>query len=269
MKCLVTGGCGFIGSTLVDRLHDDKHEVTVIDDMSTGQYAWNNPYIKDYHIASIQDAEKLCENETFDVIFHLAAISAIQPSFENIPKTHFVNAQCTATLLDYARKINSKFIFASTCALVGGNSSPYALSKRIGEEYCRYYKEYCGLKTVILRLFNVYGHRDTKGVIYKFSDLRYKNQHLTITGDGEQRRDFVDVQDVVEAFIRAVDVDEVGPFDVCRGKTFSINEVADLVCSAAHHHIPERPGEQYTFYETEPSLPGWTPTRNLEDYLRR
>lgn len=274
MKCLVTGGCGFIGSHLVKRLYNEGQEVAVIDNLSAEtETRFDLPI--NYFIEDIRDSLSIFKNHKFDVIYHLAAISSIKNSYKDILETHATNVTGTVTMLELARKSNAKFILASTCAIEGKshttqyNLSPYALSKKISEDYCRLYRTAYELDTIALRLFNVYGPGDIKSVVSKFLERQKENLPLTITGaggGGKQARDFIHVDDVVEALIKARDATSLGPFNVCTGKLYSIVRLAGLM-GESYTFIPQRKGENYTFFETHPTLPEWSPKINLESYL--
>ena len=237
MKALVTGGAGFIGSHIVDRLLNDGHEVIVLDDFSTG------------HRSNLADHEKLTIVEgdisNFDTVkqcmvgidwvFHKAAVASVPKTVNDPVGSSAVNYQGTLHLLEAARNNNVKrFVFASSAALYGDEPtlpkvesmcpvtlSPYAVDKLASEFACGMYTKLYGLETVCLRYFNVYGPRQDpsspySGVISIFTN-KLKNKEIpTIFGDGEQTRDFVYVKDVVEANMKAVTTQN------CKGEFFNI-----------------------------------------------
>ena len=275
MQYIVTGGGGFIGSNLVDELISDNHEVIVIDDLSSGRKENINP--KAIFIEGRVD-RKILSLWSPDVIFHLAAQSRIQPSFENPYYTHCANVDGTIEVLEAARKRkNIKIIFAGTsCAYQSQYDNPYALSKFVAEHYCKMYANLYGVSVGIARFFNVYGPRQMEEgshstVIGIFERQKRNNQNLTITGTGEKRRDFIHVKDIVSGLVfmsRQVWKGDV--FDFGSGINYSIKEVAEMFHHAIEH-IPERVGEaDFTLADTSlaKNILGWEPKINLEDYIK-
>ena len=224
MKTLVTAGAGFIGSNLVDRLVSDGHDVTVIDNESSDahdQFYWN-PLAKNYKydINDIDSCDSLYQG--VDCVFHLAAEARIQPCIENPIKAVQANMLGTASVLQCARANGVKrVIYSSTSSAYGLKNTPplletmpndclnpYSVSKVGGEELCKMYSRLYGIETIIFRYFNVYGERQPlRGqyapVIGIFLRQRGNGEPMTIVGDGNQRRDFTHVSDVVEANILA------------------------------------------------------------------
>lgn len=267
MKALVTGGAGFIGSNLVDKLIQMDLEVIVIDNQSAEcneKFYWNDK--ADNHKLDICDYEFTRElYEGVDYVFHLAAESRLQTSIENPINAIIKNAVGTCTVLQCAREAGvKKVIYSSTSSAYGLNNypnyetdpndclNPYSLSKVAGEEICKLYTNLYGLKTIIFRYFNVYGERSpTTGqyapVIGIFLRQKKAGESLTIVGDGQQRRDFVYVQDVVDANIIAslVNLDEEyygQVYNIGSGKNISILEIANMI-SNDYVNIPPREGE--------------------------
>jgi UDP-glucose 4-epimerase len=266
-KVIVTGGKGFIGSHLVDKLIDLKYEVHVIDDESAES---NEKFYENenaiYHKISINDLNK--NNSTFFknaiVVFHLAAESRIGPAIKDPLKAIKVNVLGTGILLELSRHFNiKKFIYSSTSSVYGLKCkiptdektdidclNPYSATKFGGEELVRMYSKMYNLDTCIFRYFNVFGERSpTKGVYAPVIGLFFKalesNENLKIVGDGEQRRDFVHVNDVVSANILAFKHDNLlngEVFNVGCGKNYSINEIASFI-SKNSEYIPFREGE--------------------------
>lgn len=267
MKALVTGGAGFIGSNLVDKLLELGHKVVVIDDESSEcnkEFYWNEN--ADNYKIDIADyyATRSLYDEV-DVVFHLAAESRIQPAIENPIRAVTTNTVGTCTVLQCAREAGVKrVIYSSTSSAYGRNTppcvedmredclNPYSVSKVAGEKLCKMYYELYGLETIILRYFNVYGERQPlKGhyapVIGLFLRQAKNGEPLTIVGDGEQRRDFTHVSDVVNAnIISATSNLELSAFgkvyNVGTGKNYSINEIAKMI-SDYTISIPPRIGE--------------------------
>ena len=252
-KAIVTGGAGFIGSNLVDTLIDDGWSVSVIDDFSTGKKENLNPaaYCWNKNIANI-DVEHLAEfMEGVDVVFHLAALARVQPSIEDPIPYDKVNIGGTLRILHAAAKAGVRRVVYSASSSAYGETkilptpenaptnplSPYGLQKYVGEQYCKMFSEVYGLDTVSLRYFNVYGERmNLEGayclVMGIFAKQMLDGKPLTITNDGNQRRDFTYVGDVCKANILAATREENfkgDVFNIGNGDNFSVNEVADML----------------------------------------
>jgi UDP-glucose 4-epimerase len=294
MKALVTGGCGFIGSNIVDRLISDGHDVIVLDDKSSDSEKF---YVNEKAQYALQDISNYQLTNTFyagvDCVFHLAAESKIGPSIENPIETVKKNCLGTATVLQCARKWGvKKVIYSSTSSGYGNNPhpnvetqpddclNPYSVTKIAGEKLCKMYTDLFGMKTVTFRYFNVYGDRaPRKGqyspVIGIFFRQRDAGEDLTIVGDGEQRRDFVHVSDVVSANLAAAyeDVDDKyygQVYNVGSGKNYSVNEIASWI-SDKQTHLPERPGEVRVSLANIDKIKnafGWEPKVELEEWVR-
>ncbi|HEY4495154.1 MAG TPA: SDR family NAD(P)-dependent oxidoreductase [Candidatus Paceibacterota bacterium] len=276
MKVLVTGGAGFIGSHLIERLLDFGHEVAVLD-LSTASYR-NLSYIKEnrrlnYFCMDIgkynswETIAKLLKIYKIDYIFHLAGMADIVPSI-NKPVDYFnANVAGTINMLEAARQAGVyKFVYASSSSVYGipflddiptsekvpiEPQYPYAETKYQGERWVSHYNQVYGLPTISLRLFNVYGPRSrTTGaygaVFGTFLAQKINGKPFTIIGDGKQSRDFVFVTDVCDAFIKAADSRFSGEvFNVGSGKPESIWRLAKLL-GGPIVHIPERSGEPFT-----------------------
>jgi UDP-glucose 4-epimerase len=296
MKALVTGGAGFIGSNLVDRLIADGHEVTVIDNESADsneQFYWN-PQARNYKydVRDYTMVRRLYEGQ--DAVFHLAAEARIQPSIEDPLKAIENNVVGTATALECARVCCVKrFIYSSTSAAYGLKNTPpmvesmptdclnpYSVSKVGGEELCRMYARLYGMETVTFRYFNVYGERQPlRGqyapVIGIFLRQRAAGEPMTIVGDGTQRRDFTYVGDVVEANLRAATMTQPQDYEwghvynIGTGRNYSINEIAALM-GGEIAFIPPRPAESKLSLANASKARneiGWTPKIRLEDWI--
>jgi len=286
-KCIVTGGAGFIGSHLTDRLIKDGHDVVVVDNLMLGQKSFINKKAKFYKV-DIRDLKKLKKIfEDAEVVFHEAADPRLPVSIEDPVTTHEINVTGTVNVLEAARlnKVK-KVIFASSCATYGdlplpikedseqNPLSPYGLHKKIGEEYCRIFSSLYNIETVCLRYFNVFGPRKLAGggypmVIPIFLEKRKKDEELSIVGDGEQTRDYMHVYDVVEANIKAwqSDVKNGEGINIGSGRQVSVNKIAELI-GGKTKNIPERKGEM-RFIEADNSkakkLLGWEPKVTLEE----
>jgi UDP-glucose 4-epimerase len=294
MKFLVTGGAGFIGSNIVDYLVKQGHKVVVVDNESSDaheQFYWN-PKTINYNL-DICDYEKIKKAMyEVDIVFHLAAEARIQPAILNPIKTVTVNVVGTCNVLQAARECGVKrVIYSSTSSAYGLKNepplvetmtkdclNPYSVSKTAGEELCQMYTKLFGLETVIFRYFNVYGPRQpTKGqyapVIGLFKKQKLEGKKMTVVGDGEQRRDFTHVSDVVEANILAAFCDK----KECVGEIFNIgtgtnHSVLDLVkmLKGEHEFILPRVGEsRVTLADASKTknILGWKAKIKLEDYM--
>ena len=295
MKSLVTGGAGFIGSHLVDKLLELGHEVIVIDNEFSDvheQFYWN-PKAQNYKydIRDYENTRPLYEG--VDYVFHTAAEARIQPAILNPIEAVSINCVGTATVLQCAREAGvQKVMYSSTSSGYGFNQppnhenqpddclNPYSVSKVAGEKLCKMYTKLFGLKTVVFRYFNVYGERQPlRGqyapVVGIFLRQRASGEPLTIVGDGEQRRDFTHVSDVVQANILAATKDVDGQFyggtyNVGNGENYSINEIANAI-SDNQINIPPRIGEARTTLANNGKLRtifGWRSQVNLMDWIK-
>lgn len=292
MKYIVTGGCGFIGSHIVDRLVEEGNEVVVIDNVSSSsrdEYFFNKKAIYyDYDLCDYNFIFSLFEN--VECVFHLAAEISIPYCIENPVSSMRNNTLSTLNVLEAARKQNVKrVIFSSTCAVYGNKfflpsyeTNPtqplntYSLSKQSGEELCKMYYNLYGLETIVLRYFNVYGDRQPSTGSYApvmaiFLRQKQNNESLTLFGDGFQTRDFVNVSDVVDANLMAskATLTSYGEiFNVGTGVGISIKEVADLI-SQDQIYFPERPGEVIHSRANIDKIRkiGWEPKVDLRQWI--
>jgi UDP-glucose 4-epimerase len=211
-----------------------------------------------------------------DVVFHLAALARIQPSFDRPSETLDVNTKGTSLVCEYARKNNVKVVYAGSSSFYGGvYLNPYAFSKWQGEEICKLYSEVYGVSTTIARFFNVYGPRHLRSgpyatVIGIFEKQMLFDQPLTITGTGEQRRDFTNVKDICSALIAmSKDTWKGEIFNLGTGTNHSINELAAMYKEDVEH-IDARPGEAWItladISKTQKLL-GWSPNVKLQNYI--
>lgn len=247
-KIIVTGGCGFIGSHLTDRLVEKGYEVIVIDNLSTGKIEYLNSSAKFYKI-DIRDKEieGIFKEEKPDIVFHLAAQIDVRKSlinpFEDIDININGSINIIENFLKYGEIDKKKFIFASTGGAIYGEVkklpadenfepfpiSPYGISKLTVEKYLYYYWFTKGLNYVCLRFGNVYGPRqDTSkecGVISIFTNKFLKNEKVVIYGDGNQTRDFIYVDDVIEALLISMNEEIIGIFNVGTEGEISVNQI--------------------------------------------
>jgi UDP-glucose 4-epimerase len=294
MKSLVTGGAGFIGSNLVDRLLEMDHEVVVIDNEYSDvheQFYWN-PKAQNYKY-DIRDYENTRQlYDGVDYVFHIAAEARIQPAILNPIEAVSINSVGTCTVLQCSREAGVKrVVYSSTSSGYGMNQSPnietqpddclnpYSVSKVSGEKLCKMYTNLYGLPTILFRYFNVYGERQPlRGqyapVVGIFLRQRAVGEPLTIVGDGNQRRDFTHVRDVVQANILAatkeVDSDAFGQlYNVGTGNNYSINQIARMISDNTINIAP-RPGESRVTLANNQKLRrtfGWEPTIKLDDWI--
>lgn len=279
MRVLVTGGAGFIGSNLVNKLVREGHTVVCVDDYSTGTTEYHIPEVR-YIYQSVQSL-LLDEIEWFDKIFHLAAFSRIQPSFNNPSAAFSSNVKGTEVVLEYARKTGAKVIYAgSSSKWHDPYQSPYAMYKYLGEELCKMYRHTYGMDVEIARFYNVYGPNEIvdgemAALIGIWRNQVKQNLPLTIVGDGEQRRDFTHVEDIVEGLYRIGFKTEKhdDAWELGTGINYSINEVYQMFrerFGADFIHIDDQPGNyRETLRENDDSLNrlNWKPTDKLRDYI--
>ena len=298
MNCLVTGGAGFIGSNLVDRLLLEGHVVTVIDNESSDAhdtFYWNdktNNY--KYDVSDYVMCSDVFKRHKPDIIFHLAAEARIQNCLHDPVKAYETNLIGTLNMLQLCKKHNVKRLVLSTTSAIYGlkNTGPlvetmepdclnsYSTSKHAAEQACKLYSNSYGVDTVCLRYFNVYGPRQPKKgqyapVIGVFKRQKENGEPLTVVGDGEQTRDYVHVKDIVQANLLAATHQtnlngEI--FNVGTGKNYSVNWIAKTIQKDINKilHIPPRDGEaRHTLanYQNINNVFGWTPSMDLSDYL--
>jgi UDP-glucose 4-epimerase len=294
MKCLVTGGAGFIGSNLVDKLLELGHEVIVIDNEFSDahdHFYWNDKAQNyKYDIANYEATRPLYEG--VDYVFHLAAEARIQPAILNPIEAVRINTVGTCTVLQCSREAGVKRVmYSSTSSAYGKNEppnietqyedclNPYSVSKVAGEKLCKMYTELYALPTVIFRYFNVYGERQPlRGqyapVIGIFLRQKADGEPLTIVGDGNQRRDFTYVGDICQANILAatkeVDYEAYGQvYNVGTGNNHSINQVARMISNNTTNIVP-RPGETRLSLANNQKIRktfGWEPKMKLQDWI--
>ncbi len=296
-KILVTGGAGFIGSNLVDALVEQGHEVSVVDDLSSGDKTNLNPRAKFFEL-SLNDKKlsKVFVNQKPDAVFHLAAQIDVRKSVADPVWDAECNIIGSLKLLELCREHKTKkIIFSSTGGAIYGDTnqcptpeshlelpiSPYGIAKLTIEKYLNFYHLIHGLNYVALRYANVYGPRqNTKGeagVVAIFCDRLLQGKNPTVNGDGSQTRDYVYVADVVAANLLALNSDKLGIYNVGTGVETSVNDLASRLKQAADVDIelnygPAKAGEQqrscldYSLIKTEL---GWQPTVQLAAGLEK
>ena len=264
MRVCVTGGAGFIGSHLVDRLIALGHTVLVIDNLTTGVREFVNPKAVFIEM-DVRDAniESIFADFKPQVVFHEAAQTMVPASMENPKMDCDVNLLGLVNILEASRKHKVEhFLMPSSAAvygdldtlpltedMIGKPTSFYGLTKLTGEGYLRIYEQAFGLKTVCFRYSNVYGPRQGDGgeggVISIFTRLINEGQGLTIFGDGEQTRDFIYIDDVVEANIKAMNHPELtGVYNISTNTSTSVNKLVSYFKSISNKDLP-------VYYEAE------------------
>jgi nucleoside-diphosphate-sugar epimerase len=288
-KIVVVGGAGYIGSNLVDTLVERGDDVHVIDNLSGGKKEHVHAKASFYEVdaRNFADIEDIIKGA--DTVFHLAALPRVQYSIEHPIETNDVNIGSTVNILHAAAKGGVRRVVYSASSSAYGNQetmpleetmeanplSPYGLQKYVGELYCRVFSEIYNLETVSLRYFNIYGgkHMDPDGpyalVIGKFLKMKDEGLALTITGDGEQTRDFTHVSDAVRANILASESEKVGDGEVINigaGNNCSINRIAELIGGPVEHIAPRiEPKHTLADNSKAKELLGWMPEIGIEE----
>ncbi len=296
-KILVTGGAGFIGSTLVDRLISEGHELIVLDNLVSGKRDYINPQAKLYEldICSPKISEVFA-TEKPEIVYHLAAqidvrISVANPIFDNQ-----VNAVGSLNILENCHKSAvKKFIFVSTGGAIYGEAeeipttesaptypmSPYGIHKLTTEKYCGFYQEVYGLDYTILRFANVYGPRQYKGgeagVVSIFIEHAVSGKDCVINGDGLQTRDYVYVDDVVTALSKAKDVNYQGEINIGCAKEITVLDIVSAIKASLGSefnpkHVPAKLGEQRRSclsYARANKILTWEPTIDINEGVKR
>ncbi len=297
-KVIVTGGAGFIGSHLAEELARRGYQVTILDDLSTGEMENIKELLKKGSVQFIQDSitnfsllKELFQGAIY--VFHQAALPSVPRSVKDPLAASEVNITGTLNVLLAARdnKVR-KVVYASSSSVYGDTptlpkkedmvphpQSPYAVSKLAGEHYCRVFQEVYGLATACLRYFNVYGPRQNPdsqyaAVIPRFIRWASEGSPLIIFGDGEQTRDFTFIADAVEADILAAEGNASGVFNIGRGKSITINELAKLVIKLTGNNVepvhqePREGDIRHSLADiSKAKTLGYEPRYNLEEGL--
>lgn len=274
MKVLVTGGAGFVGTNLIKRLLKDGHEVQSLDNYSTGLKS-NEVDRCRYWEGDIQNIWSM--DTDFDVVFHMAAIARIQPSFEKPEDYIETNFNGTYEVVKFCTKHNIPLVYAGSSSKHSGRfKNPYTFSKDLGEDIITLYCEHFGLKASITRFYNVYGpHQLTEGgyttLIGRWIHNIQNGKDCVIYGDGSKRRDFTHIDDIVEALVRIPQKDAWGyAFELGRGKNHSVNEVADMF-GIKPKYEDDKPGEAQTTLNDDivaKEILDWEAVIELETYIK-
>lgn len=280
MKILVTGGNGFIGSNLIKLLLSEGHNVVSLDDLSTG--------LQEYEIEGCNyvygDIEQLLywKGDNFDLCYHLAALSRIQPSFDDPMETFRVNAGGCQIVAEWARQNKVKVVYSgSSSRWCNPQSSPYATCKQIGENIFKSYRTAYGCDFEIARFYNVYGPNELvdgkwAAVIGIWRHQIQNGLPITIVSDGEQRRDFTHVDDIVDALYRIGTMNEKheDAWELGTGMNYSINEVFNFFQEKFGKlekiHLPDQLGNyRQTLRQNDDTLDrlGWSPSDKLREYI--
>ncbi len=293
MKYVVIGGAGFIGSNLVDYLIKEEHEVSIIDNFSTGKKENLNPKAAVHKIdmSDVSNSDKLIDVMTnADSVFLLAAKARVQPSIVSPIDYEQNNTIGVLNVLKCATEAGVRRVVYSASSSAYGDSkvsplkenlpvnplSPYGAQKYYGEVLCRMFAQVYNIETVSLRYFNVYGEKQNVDGAYAlvmgiFAHQRLNGKPMTIRGDGEQKRDFTYVGDVVNANVLASQSEKVGKGEVINignGDNRSINEIADMIGGDRVHVEPViEPKETLADNSLAEELLGWRPTQVIEDWV--
>ena len=279
MKILVTGGAGFIGTNLIKRLLQEGHTVQSLDNYDSGLRE-NEIEGCTYYFGDIRSIGTM--DKDIDIIYHLAGLSRIQPSFQNPNHTFEVNTIGTQEVCDFAKHIKAKVVYAgSSSRWHNPYQSPYACYKHLGEEICKMYRTSFGVDIEIARFYNVYGpyeviDGDWAAVVGIWRRQVRDDQPLTIVGDGEQRRDFTHVDDIVDGLYKIGTSNEKheDAWELGTGKNYSINEVADMLVEkfeCKKQYIPNQKGNyRETLRENNDAIErlGWKPSDKLRQYIQ-
>ncbi len=283
-KVLVTGGLGFVGSNLVDKLVDMGFEVDVMDNLSSTSSSidYKNSKAK-YYVSDILHIFDVLKGKRYDRIFHLAAEARIQPSFDDPMQWFESNALGTMKIMEFAHKSDSGIVVYSTTSSKNHGSdyiTPYTFSKVVGEGVLKMYAECYGLNCAMATFYNVYGNREpNKGewatVVAKFLSQMRSGQKLTVVGDGQQSRDFTSVNDICDGLIKISEGEwKADNFDLGRGKPIKIIDLALMIVKNDDSKIkftPLRKNEglhtESNWLETFKRI-DWIAKQNLKDYIK-
>ena len=277
-KILVTGGAGFVGSNLIKLLLEKGHKVTSLDNYDSGtelNHHKGADYIPgDIDLINIMDKD-------YDIIYHCAALSRIQPSFNDPDETYRVNTLGTQKVCEFARKNQIKIVYAgSSSRHHDPYQSPYAACKYMGEEVCKMYKKTYGMDIEIARFYNVYGPAeiidgDWAAVIGIWRRQIRDKQPISIVGDGEQRRDFTHVYDIVKGLIKIAfsKVSHIDGWELGTGMNYSVNELYDMFnqkFKTKSINVPDQKGNyKLTLRENDDMISklDWHPEDRLKTHI--
>lgn len=289
MRTIITGGCGFIGSHVVEHFLEKGHEVCVLDNLSTGRIENLEDRINRVDLVKCDIAQKgdwAKKFESADWVIHLAGLADIVPSIKQPEAYYLSNVQGTFNVLEAARTNNAKkLVYAASSSCYGIPDKyptpetaqikpqyPYALTKRLGEELVLHWAQIYKLPAISLRLFNVYGPRSRTSGAYGavfgvFLAQKLADKPFTVVGDGTQTRDFIFVKDVAKAFYMAAESPVSGEsYNVGGGNPVPVNKIAELL-SGEKIYVPKRPGEPDCTWADIKKIQkdlGWKPSTSFE-----
>ena len=281
LTVFITGGAGFVGTNLAIRYRDAGHKVVSYDNYSTGKKEREQQGITylNADLTANEDLERVLDTLRPDVVFHMAALARITPSFER-PLDYFqTNANGTLNLVSWASTNNVPVIYAGSSSHHSGKfKNPYTFSKDIGEEVIQLYQEHYKLRATVARFYNVYGPFHSKSGAYctllgNWENKLERGEDPILYGDGTKRRDFTHIDDIVDALVAIQEKEVYGEvFELGKGHNFSVMEIAEMYGIVDQLvFMEDKPGEaQITLCESDSAhkLLDWEPTRNVEDYIR-
>jgi len=278
MHILVTGGAGFVGTNLIKQLLLDGHKITSIDNYSTGkkenEINDSNVIYQNFSVTQCDDIWFL--DQQFDIVFHMAAIARIQPSFERPEDYINTNFNGTYKIVKYCIEHNVPLVYAGSSSHHSGKfKNPYTFSKDMGEEIIQLYQKHFGLKASIARFYNVYGpHQLTEGgyttLIGRWINNIKNGLPCEIYGDGSKRRDFTHVEDIIKGLTAIMDQNAYGyTFEFGRGKNHSVLDVAKMfnIDPIFKENKPGEAQETLADYTLAKDVLGWTPEIDLQYYI--
>jgi UDP-glucose 4-epimerase len=276
MKYIITGGCGFIGSHLVDSLINAGHEVIVLDNLLSGYQKNLNPKAT-FHLCDIRNFDSITQyfNSSIDGVYHLGAIPRTPWCIDNPILAYQTNVMGTLHVLEACRLNNIKRVVLTSSNVIYAFWTPYRSTKEGLESLSRVYNDMYGMSTVCLRNSNVYGSRQSEqgpspNVLSSLRKCKKENGYINITGDGEQSRDFTHVSDIVNGHIMAMNTSVTGVFDLCTGVNTTMNEIASYF-NCPINYIPDRPGDiKHIYQDPKPAFDafGWKATVSLADGIQ-
>ena len=275
---LVTGGAGFIGTNLILKLLEENYNILSLDNYSTGLKSNEIPGVK-YIVSDIHDITEIKEN--IDICFHLAAQSRVQPSFENPYESINTNVIGTTKVMEWAKNKKVKIVYAGSSSKHHNPAdSPYAMSKYLGEEICNLYKKSFKINVEIARFYNVYGPYEpldekNGNVIGIWQVKVSKNKPLEIVGDGNQKRDFIHVDDIVDGLLKIsnTEISHEDAWEIGTGVNYSINQLYSMFNEKFKVDAENIPDQRGNYRETLRvnddliNLLGWEPKDRLKEYI--
>ena len=272
---LVTGGAGFIGSHLCERLHKDGNNVTSLDNYFTGSTD-NHIDGVDYIKAPTSDINYVPIKETPDIVYHLGEYSRVEQSFDDVRLVHEYNTKGTIEVLEYVREVGAKLVYSGSSTKFsdnGADASPYAFSKAKNTELVMNYGKWYDMPYAITYFYNVYGGREIKEgkyatLIALFKDKIEKGEKLTVVSPGTQKRNFTHIDDIIDALVLIGEHGEGDGYGIGSDKSYSILEVAKMFNSEIEL-LPERKGNRMSgdVITDKTKELGWSPLHSLEKYI--